>query len=155
MIDRLKALLTPSSSGRPKAASLQDKPLACAALMAQAAILDGHFDETERALVRDLVQRRFGLNAEEAGTLIEAGLERAEGSNHLLGFTRTIKERFDESERIALMDMLWDVVFADGVLHDYEANLMRRIAGLIYVSDRDNGAARKRAKHRAGLADED
>ena len=44
--------------------------------------------------------------------------------------------------------MLWDVVLADGVLHDYEANLMRRIAGLLYVSDQQSGAARQRVKTR-------
>lgn len=55
-----------------------------------------------------------------------------------------IKDRFDEKERIRLVEMLWEVVYADGQAHDYEANLLRRIAGLIYVADRDSGAARKR-----------
>jgi uncharacterized tellurite resistance protein B-like protein len=50
-----------------------------------------------------------------------------------------------------IIEMLWEVVYADGVLHDYEANLLRRIGGLIYVSDRDRGAARKRVMKRLGI----
>jgi len=45
---------------------------------------------------------------------------------------------------VMLVEMLWDVVYADGELHDYEANLMRRVAGLLHVSDQESGAARKR-----------
>jgi uncharacterized tellurite resistance protein B-like protein len=43
-----------------------------------------------------------------------------------------------------MIEMLWEVVYADGELHSYEANLMRRLGGLLYVSERDRGAARKR-----------
>ena len=54
--------------------------------------------------------------------------------------------------RIDLMEMLWEVCYADGVLHDFEAQLMRRMAGLMFVDDRDSGAARKRALEKLGLA---
>ena len=49
--------------------------------------------------------------------------------------------------------MLWEVAYADGVLHDYEANLMRRVGGLIYVTDRDRGDARRRVLERLGIED--
>ena len=69
-------------------------------------------------------------------------------SNQLYGFTRIIKDRFSYEERVEFMEMLWQVSYADGELHDYESNLMRRIAGLLYVEDRDSGDARKRAIRR-------
>jgi uncharacterized tellurite resistance protein B-like protein len=47
--------------------------------------------------------------------------------------------------------MLWEVAYADGTLHDYEASLLRRITGLLYVSDRESGEARKRVLARLGL----
>ena len=50
------------------------------------------------------------------------------------------------------MEMLWDVVYADGELHHYEANLMRRLAGLLQVPDRDVGAAHQRARKRLDLS---
>jgi len=52
-----------------------------------------------------------------------------------------------------MMEMLWEVAYADGRLHEYEASLARQVAGLIHVSDRDNGAARKRVLARLGLPD--
>jgi uncharacterized tellurite resistance protein B-like protein len=62
-----------------------------------------------------------------------------------------IKDSFDQEERVELMEMLWEVVYADGALHHLEANLMRRIAGLIFVPDRESGEARKRALSKLGL----
>ena len=66
----------------------------------------------------------------------------------MLQFTRVIKDVYPLEERTQVIEMLWEVVYADGVLHDYEANLMRRVGGLLYVSDRDQGAARKRVLDR-------
>ena len=63
-----------------------------------------------------------------------------------------VTDRFSFEERVELMEMLWQVAYADGELDDFEANLLRRVAGLIHVSDRDSGAARKRAMARLGLA---
>ena len=58
--------------------------------------------------------------------------------------TKVVRDHFDEAERIEMIEMLWAVVYADGELEDFEANLMRRVTGLLYVSDRDSGEARKR-----------
>ena len=55
-------------------------------------------------------------------------------------------------ERVKIIEMLWEVAYADGVVHHYEANLIRRINGLLYVSDRDSGAARKRVAARLGIS---
>jgi uncharacterized tellurite resistance protein B-like protein len=60
-------------------------------------------------------------------------------------FIRRIRDGFDHDERVEMVEMLWRVVYADGVVHDHEANLLRRVAGLLYVSDRESGEARKRA----------
>ena len=71
------------------------------------------------------------------------------GSPQLFRFTNAVKTHFDEAGRVALIDMLWDVAHADGAVCAYEENLLRRVAGLLYVSDRDRGAARRRARARA------
>ena len=57
----------------------------------------------------------------------------------------------DEEERIGVIEMLWEVAYADGELHDYEASLLRRVAGLLYVSDRANGEARLRVMAKLGI----
>lgn len=132
--------------------SHEELRIATAALMVEAAHLDDTFDARERDKIRELVTARFELGAEEGDSLIEAAEARVAESSQLHGFTRVVKAAFSQEERIELMEMLWEVVYADGELHHYEANLMRRLAGLLQVSDRDVGSARKRARKRLGLS---
>jgi uncharacterized tellurite resistance protein B-like protein len=69
----------------------------------------------------------------------------------IFGFTRTLRQHFTHEERIEMMEMLWEVAYADGMLHDYEASLLRQITGLLYVTDQESGAARKRVRARLGI----
>ena len=94
------------------------------------------------------MRRKFGLDATEAATLIAQAESTQDDAVEMHRFTRTIKDRFSAAERIEMIEMLWEVVYADGELHPYEANLMRRLGGLLYVSERDRGAARKRVVDR-------
>lgn len=152
MINRIKALLAgnPIDATPDKPHSLSEKQLAAAALLIEAAHMDTSFDHAERTTIERIVQHRFDLNEEEAATLIVEAEKAQDQSNQLLHFTRTVKDTFPQEERVELMEMLWEVVYADGELDHYEANLMRRIGGLIYVSDRERGDARKRALKRLG-----
>jgi uncharacterized tellurite resistance protein B-like protein len=125
--------------------------IAVAALMVEAARMDDDFDARERARIVDLVARRFGLARDECAAVLQAAEARVHDASELYGFTRTVKQAFNQEERIDLMEMLWEVAYADGELHDFEANLMRRLAGLLHVSDRESGLARKQALVRLGL----
>jgi uncharacterized tellurite resistance protein B-like protein len=152
MLDRLHRLLTGGSlQAQPAARSFEERQLAAAALMVEAATMDDAFDAAERERIAALVQTRFGLSAEDARDLVTEAERAASASVEWHGFTRAIKEGFDHAERLQLIEMLWEVTYADGALHDYEASLLRRIAGLLYVSDRDSGEARKRVVARLGL----
>ena len=147
MINRIKALFAGKGhlSG-PEADhhSHGELQLAAAALLVEAATLDGHYGETEQAAIDKLLREKFTLRDEEARSLHDLAVAEQSGANQLLGFTRVIKDRYSLEERIELIEMIWEVVYADGELHDYEANLLRRLGGLLYVSDRERGDARKR-----------
>lgn len=144
MIDRIKALLGPGASA-PATARHDEVALAAAALLVEAAWRDDSFDAAERAHVEALLGARFGLSGEETRTLVSEAEARIRDQVQLLPFSRAIRDHFDHDQRVEMVEMLWQVVYADGVLHDHEAQLMRRIGGLIYVSDRERGEARKRA----------
>ena len=155
MIERIKSLFATFGS-EPQAlaeiAGVDELHLAAAALLTEVALGDDRFDDVERQAIDRLVQTRFGLSETEAASLVDAAEKKARDSTHLLRFTRVIKDNFTPAERIEMIEMIWEVVYADGVLHDYEDSLLRRIAGLIYVSDRDRGEARKRALARLGMS---
>ena len=118
--------------------------LAAAALLVEAAKLDGEFEAVERARIAALLQDRFGMAEADVAELIEAADEETELAGGLYGFTKEVRLNFDHGERISMIEMLWEVAYADGSLHDFESNMLRRVAGLLYVTDRESGAARKR-----------
>lgn len=154
MIKRIKALLSNSDAWPVSAGVSHDRDelqVAAAALMVEAALMDERFEPSERDQITRLLKARFALTDAEAGTLMETAHSHVGESTQLFGFTRVVADRCSHDERVELMQMLWQVAYADGVLDDYEANLMRRLAGLIHVSDRDSGAARKRAMAQLGL----
>ena len=150
MLGRIKSLFQ-DDKAPPGGHGHADIELAAAALLVEAARLDDHFDDAERATIRSLVMGRFGLDPGEADDLLAAADRQADGSTQLHRFARIIKDHFDHDERVEMIDMLWEVAYADGVLHDYEASLLRLIAGLIYVSDRESGVARQKVLRRLGL----
>jgi uncharacterized tellurite resistance protein B-like protein len=88
------------------------------------------------------------LERSEVIRLIKAAEERATEATDLFHFTRVVVENFTEEERIGVIEMLWEVVYSNGVLTGDEDALIRRVAGLIYVSDRDRGEARRRVMQR-------
>ena len=152
MIERLKTWLTEGqgdlSSGRDEA------QLAVAALLLEAGSVDGHLDERERSAVGPLLERCFGLTAEGARDLVAIAERRAARSTQLFGFTRTINEQFSPKRRVELIEMLWEVAYADGVLDPLEDAMLRSVGGLIDVSDHDRGEARLRVMQRLGIAEE-
>jgi uncharacterized tellurite resistance protein B-like protein len=153
MLERIRRLLSGEPDpARPVRHSFEERQLAAAALMVEAAAMDDTFDAAERVRIARLIQDRFGLSVAEAADLIAQAEQAASASVEWHGFTRAVKDGFHHGERVQLIEMLWEVAYADRHLHDYEASLLRRIAGLLYVSDRDSGNARKRVLARLGLS---
>lgn len=154
MLQRLKSFLAGDESAQEVELSPEDELAAAAvAVFVEAALLDGGFGDDERQIILQLMTERFQIPETEAAALVDSAASDSEHANKLYSATRTIRDGFGIEERIDVMEMLWQVAYADGVLHDYEANLVRRVAGLLYVQDQDNGRARKRALENLGLDD--
>ena len=149
MIDRLKAFFRQDDNLPGDGPDVVQ--IAVASLFVKAAELDGDFGAEERSLIGRLLAEHFELPAGDAERLIERASHRVGASVEMYGLTRDLKNALDHEERVALMEMLWQVAYADGELHEYEGNLMRRLAGLLYVSDQESGDARKRAQRDLGL----
>ena len=144
MIDRIKILLRGVEPNGTAQTEPDAPKLAAAALLVEAACMDGHFDGDERDAVCAALGAHFGLSESEAETLIEDAEAAHHEATDLHRFTRTINDRYEHGDRLAVMEMLWEVVYADGRLHAYEANLIRRVGGLLHITDRERGEARKR-----------
>lgn len=122
--------------------------MAAAALLVEMANMDQDMQADERQRVIDLVIWRFGLNDEEAQDLVNRAESRNRESVQNFGFTQTVVEHFDHDERVQLVEMLWDVAYTDGHFHHLESYMMRRLAGLLHVTDQESGGARRRVLDR-------
>ena len=144
MIDRMLDFLT----GR-KAPALASQPdeleLAVAALLIEAARMDDDFNLEERRTIEHVLAERFDLSPEKLRELFIAAERAVRGSTQFFPFTQQIVKNISHEERGQILEMMWQVVYADGVLDPHEDMLLRRIAGLIHVNDRERGLARQRA----------
>jgi len=121
---------------------------ALAGLLVEAAMADGELDGHERAQIGRLLAAQLHLAEAEVDTMISSAVESHHDRVEIHGLTRSIRAETEPEDRIAIMEMAWMVVLADGELHEYESQLMRRLAGLLYVDDIESGRAAKRARSR-------
>ena len=148
MFNRLKSLFE-SPEASPET---EDKlSIAAAALFTHAARLDGQADGIEINTLRHILQDGFSLSEDETQELMTLADTLESEANDLYRWTKVINAHYELPQKIVLVEKLWMVVLSDGRLDDYEANLLRRISGLIHVPDIETGAARQRAATNLGL----
>jgi len=146
MLKRLKSLLGPATQPAPTGIpdGVDPERFALAGLLAEVAMADGDTDDAEQQLAVNLLVRQFAMTPAEASDLFAAALDKCRRGNALFRFTNMAKKYWPPEERTALIEMLWEVVYADARQDDFEAGLMRRLGGLLHIPDRERGAARKR-----------
>ena len=114
-----------------------------------AARMDDQFDAAERATIERLLTERFDLTPDALHALMDAAETAVRQSTQLFPFTRQIVQSISHEDRAHILEMMWEVAYADGVLDPHEDALLRRIAGLIHVPDQERGLARQRALEKA------
>jgi len=134
---------------RPKAFDAADYQLAAAALLVHIASVDGDFDDAEKTRIRQLVEARFGLAGDEAAELIDSAQESERDAVDLYRFTSVLKRRLDDDGRRQIVGMLWDMAHADGAVHEFEENVVWRVAELLGVSTRDRVELRREVRDAA------
>jgi uncharacterized tellurite resistance protein B-like protein len=144
MLDFLTGRKVPALATRPN-----ELELAVAALLIEAARMDDQFATAERGTIERLLTERFDLSPEALHDLMQSAEAAVRQSTQFFPFTRQIVQRISHEDRAHILEMMWEVAYADGVLDPHEDALLRRIAGLIHVEDRERGLARQRALEKA------
>lgn len=122
--------------------------LATAALLFETTRVDENVDDVERQAVNDAITKQFDLSDEETRELIELASEEARQATCYYEFTSLINREFSQDQKIALIEMMWQIVFADNIVHMHEDHLVRKISELLYVSHKDFIAAKLRVQQR-------
>ena len=109
-----------------------------AALLIHAAKIDENYTEVEKNIIKKALINLYNIKTNEAEKLLKDAEAKEQDSNQIVEFTREIKNNSMEF-RLKIIEILWKIVYSDGANDNYESNLIRRICGLLYVSDRDSG----------------
>jgi uncharacterized tellurite resistance protein B-like protein len=148
MLERLLSFMKDLPSGRGKAAlgTADDPRIAAAALMVHLMDADGVRHSEESESLQRALSAAYGISGAALDALLTAGEEADQEAVDLYAFTSVLKRHLDEKARVEFIGIMWDVVYADGELHELEDNIVWRVAELIGVDRRDRIAARQRAR---------
>ena len=114
-------------------------------LLLEACQIDGTTEQVEINFIKKLLINKFNFTQEEAEKKINRALKNHEESIEIFSQIKTILDQMDHKERIDVIEMMWGVILVDGTIDDFEANLMRRMNGLLYVSGIESAEAKERA----------
>lgn len=139
MFESFRKFLAEVSQGGKQPAHFEpnDYRLAAAALLVHAAAIDGNISDVERNKLHAVIKRRFDLDEAETDALVAEATEAEHEAIDLYHFTSLINRALDEDGRRRVVEMMWEIVYADGRVTEFESNLIWRAADLLGVSSRD------------------
>ena len=114
-------------------------------LMIEAANSDGDIGAEEIKKIRETLINIFKENPDKVDSVLEQSIKNSNNSKSLYYYSSKINKNYSDEKKILLIEILWEIVLADGQVHDYESSIIRRLSGLLYISDINSGNARKRA----------
>ena len=113
-------------------------------LLLRAANIDGKKDEQEIEAIKRLIIQQFNYDQEKADMLITSASEKEESSADLFEWSKIINDHYDLDSKKIVFSMMCEIICADGLIDPFESNLIRRLSGLLYISDKDAGAIKKK-----------
>ena len=154
---KLSELFERAGDSQSRLRGLREEELrvAAAALLVNASAIDGEVAPEERRKLKALLQERFELGDDACRRLIREAEAREREAVDLYGFTSVLCAQLDQDGRKRIIEMLWEMAMADGVLHEFEANLIWRVAELLGVSARERVRLKKLVAARVGFDLED
>jgi uncharacterized tellurite resistance protein B-like protein len=139
--------IRPNEDAGPSERSLQ---IATAALLIEMTRADFDVSEEEAEVVTRAVGDAFDLSADETDEIVQLAESAMERATSLFTFTSLINEGFSREQKIRVVEMLWQVAYADHQIEAHERHLMRKLVNLLHVSHQDYIAAKFRAREAAG-----
>ena len=114
-------------------------------LLIEASKIDGDSGPEEINHIKNLLMKKFNFTENEADDNIKKALADNKTRIEIFSQIKILLNEMDHKERIDVIEMMWGVILADGVIDDFEANLMRRMNGLLYISGIESAEAKERA----------
>jgi len=126
--------------------SAPDKNILVGALLIHAAKVDENYTEKEKNIIKRALMDLNNINATKVDEIMELAEKKEKESNQIVEFTQKIKRETIDF-KLKIIEILWKIVYSDGVDDNYESNLIRRVCGLLYISDKDSGIIKLKVKN--------
>ena len=126
--------------------NISNKSILVTALLIHAAKIDDNYTDVEKEIIKKALISLNAITLNEAEELLKKAEKIEQESNQIVAFTKEIKTNSMEF-RLKIIEILWKIVYSDGSSDSYESNLIRRVCGLLYVSDRDSGMIKLKVKN--------
>jgi uncharacterized tellurite resistance protein B-like protein len=154
MFDGFRRFLAEVTEGgkHPSRFEANDYRLAAAALLVHTAAIDGNISDVERQKIHSVIKRAFGLDAAATDELVAEATEAEHEAIDLYHFTSLINRSLDEDGRRRVVEMMWEIVYADGRASEFESNLVWRAADLLGISSRERIELGRRVANQRGSA---
>ena len=130
---------------KKKEISNNENPLIIA-LLVHAAKIDENYTNVEKEMIKRVIMQLNKVNLEESEKILKLAEKKEEESNQIVEFTKEVK-KYSMEFRLKIIEIIWKIVYSDGASDNYESNLMRRICGLLYISDKDNGIIKMKVQN--------
>ncbi len=137
-----------SSQVKDDTSSSNDNLSLLCGLMVEAAYTDGSIDIEEIEKIKSVLVDSFKEDRVEVENILNKSINNKNNSKSLFYYTSKINKEYTKEKKIILIETLWEIVLSDDEIHEYESSLIRRLSGLLYISDVDSGNAKKRALNR-------
>jgi len=121
-----------------------DELIKVAALLIHAAKIDEDYTIKEEEIISKALLK-FGATTNNVKKIIEDGKKVEKNSNQILDFTKEVK-KMSEKKKIDMIETLWKIIYSNNSADDYESNLMRRLAGLLYIDNKMVGDIKEKIK---------
>ena len=126
--------------------SLDNKNVLITALLIHAAKIDENYTDIEKNIIKRALIDLINISSDQTEELIKHAEKKEKESNQIIEFTREIK-KYSMEYRLNIIEIIWKIVYSDGTSDSYESNLIRRICGLLYVSDKDSGIIKTKVQN--------
>jgi uncharacterized tellurite resistance protein B-like protein len=153
MFESFRKFMSEVSEGGKHPAHFEhnDYRLAAAALLVHTAAIDGNISDLERDKLHAVIKRQFDLDEATTDELVAEATEAEHEAIDLYHFTSLINRSLDEEGRRRVVEMMWEIIYADGRVTEFESNLMWRAADLLGISSRQRIELGRRVAGRRGI----
>ena len=116
---------------------------AVAVLLLRAANIDGKKDAKEIDAIKKLIIKQFNYDEQKTNALIDSASDKEESSTDLFEWSKIINDHYDLDSKKIVFSMMCEIICADGLIDPFESNFIRRLSGLLYISDKEAGIIKK------------